>query len=499
MPPAKIRRLLLAVILLVIIGLGIHHFSGPARKPPSPAGEPPLSQIRHDELLEQKNFTGDFDQMRRRHRIRALVVYNEMFYYFVHGHPRGASYKFLKEFEKFINRGRKKGAIKIQVVFIPTTRDRLLQDLVKGRGDLAVANLTITPERRRLVAFSVPIVKHIRELLVTGPKAPPLARLEDLSGREIMVRKSSSYYEHLKAFNRRLTRAGKKPIRLKAAPPYLEDADLLELVNSGILPWAVVDEHKARFWSQIYRHLKLRDDLVLHQGGEIAWALRKNCPRLKKLVDRFIRKHRRGTLAGNIIIKNDLEKNPWVRNPCTGRDHRRFERLVSLFRKYGRKYDFDYLMLMALAYQESRLDQSKRSPSGAIGIMQLMKKTAAGPKIDIPHIEKLENNIAAGTKYLRYIYDRYFAGDPKIDQLNKMLFTLASYNAGPGKIARMRKLAARMGLNPNIWFNNVELAAAKKIGRETVQYVSNIYKYYIAYRLAAERRTLQKSSRSRVK
>jgi membrane-bound lytic murein transglycosylase MltF len=206
------------------------------------------------------------------------------------------------------------------------------------------------------------------------------------------------------------------------------------------------------------------------------------------MVNQFVKAHRQGTLLGNIIIKRYMKDNKWVKNPNRAKERKRFEQTVKLFREYGHRYHFDYLMLMALAFQESQLDQSKRSPAGAIGIMQLLKKTAADPNIAIPDIEKLEKNIAAGSKYLRFLYDRYYAKDQKIDKLNKMLFTFASYNAGPRRIMQMRKLAARMGLDPNVWFQNVELAAAKKIGRETVQYVSNIYKYYIAYRLVEEQK-----------
>ena len=298
-----------------------------------------------------------------------------------------------------------------------------------------------------------------------------------------MVRKSSSYFEHLQAFNQQLIKSGKKPIILQEADPYLEDADLLEMVNSGILPWAIVDSHKARLWAEVYENLTLRKDLVLHSGGKLAWAIRKNCPKLKALVDPFIKQHQAGTLMGNIMIKRYLKNNKWVKNPNLMEERKRFADTVALFKENAQRYNFNYLMLMALAFQESQLDHSKRSQAGAIGIMQVLKSTAADPKVDIHDIEKIENNVAAGSKYLRFIYDNYFADQEEIDDLNKMLFSFASYNAGPRKIADMRKLTEEMNLDRNLWFNNVEQAAARKIGRETVQYVSNIYKYYIAYRL----------------
>jgi len=441
---------------------------------------------KHVELLQTEKFTGDFDEMEQRHQIRALVVYNDLLYFFDRGQTYGAAYEGLKMFEKFINQKRGKKTVKIKLIFIPTTRDHLLSDLIEGRGDLAAANLTITPKRQEIVDFSLPFIKGVNEVIVTGPKAAKLKSLDDLAGREIMVRTSSSYYEHLKKLNQAFKKKKLPPLKLKPAARYLEDADLLEMVNSGILPWAVVDSHKATFWAGVFKNLTVRNDLVVNRGGSISWAFRKHSPKLKDMVNQFVKKHRRGTLMGNIILKRYLKNNRWVKDPNREKERRRYLKTVKLFQENAKRFKFDYLMLMALAFQESQLDQSKRSPAGAIGIMQVLKSTASDPKINISNIEKIDNNIRAGSKYLRFIYDNYFADKQNMDDLNKMLFTFASYNAGPRKISRMRQQAAKMELDKNVWFNNVEMAAAKYIGRETVQYVSNIYKYYIAYRLVAE-------------
>src|SRR5260370_33876984 len=142
-------------------------------------------------------------------------------------------------------------------------------------------------------------------------------------------------------------------------------------------------------------------------------------------------------------------------------------------------------MLVAQGYQESLLDQSRRNPSGAVGIMQVIPKIAAAPPINISNVDVAENNIHAGAKMLRDIADTYFK-DPKLDPLNRTLMVFASYNAGPTRISRLRKKAAAEGLNPNQWFGDVELVVAKEVGQETVQYVSNIYKYYVAYKLTLE-------------
>ncbi|MGI9317926.1 MAG: transglycosylase SLT domain-containing protein, partial [bacterium] len=186
-------------------------------------------------------------------------------------------------------------------------------------------------------------------------------------------------------------------------------------------------------------------------------------------------------LLGNITLKRYLKENKWARNALSAEELKKHDSVVTLFRKYADMYDFDYLKTIALAYQESQLDQSKRSPAGAIGMMQLLESTASDPNVGIDGIEKLEANIHAGTKYLRFLRDRYFE-DPAIDPLNRMLLSFAAYNAGPARINKLREDAEREGFDPNRWFNNVEVIAAKQIGRETVQYVGNIYKYYIAYR-----------------
>jgi membrane-bound lytic murein transglycosylase MltF len=160
--------------------------------------------------------------------------------------------------------------------------------------------------------------------------------------------------------------------------------------------------------------------------------------------------------------------------------------VISVFEKYGNQYGFDFLIVAAQGYQESRLDQSARSPAGAVGIMQLLPSTAADPNVGIPDITTAEPNIHAGVRYLNFIRERYF-NDPAIDSFNQTLFALAAYNAGPARIRNLRNKAAKQGYDPNVWFDNVEVISARETGRETVQYVSNILKYYVAYRMSVIR------------
>jgi membrane-bound lytic murein transglycosylase MltF len=423
--------------------------------------------------------------MVRQRQVRALVVYSKTLYFVDRGTQRGLSYSALKEFENYLNRRIKPRSkqLRMHLVFVPVSRDQLLPALLDGRGDIAVANLTVTPEREEVVDFSDPVYENATEIVVTSKDAPPMTSTQDLSGREVYVRKSSSYCASLGKLNETLAAAGKPMAELRLVDEHLEDEDLLEMVNAGLIDTIVVDDHKAQFWARIFPDIRLHPDVQLRSHGRIAWAVRKDNPRFKALVNQFVRGHKAGTKFGNLLLTQYLKSTAWAKRALSERDLARFRRTVDVFRKYGERYGFDYLMLVAQGYQESGLDQSVVSPVGAVGIMQVMPSTAAQMKVG--DIHKLDANVHAGTKYMRLMLDEYFS-DEEIDPLNRALFTCAAYNAGPGKVAQLRRDAARAGLDPNRWFNNVERMAARRIGRETVQYVSNISKYYLAYKLVAE-------------
>jgi membrane-bound lytic murein transglycosylase MltF len=433
------------------------------------------------DLALGKKWSGDFDGMTERHLIRALVPYSKTFYFLDGADQRGLTYELLKEFETDVNKKLQRKSLKVRLLVIPTKRDRLLPALVEGLGDIAAGNLTITPMRQKQVDFSASHLTGVNEIIVTGPGAPAIATPDDLAGKEIHVRKSSSYYESLIQLNTRFKNNGKAPLKIVLADEYLEDEDLLEMMNAGLIPMIVIDSHKGEFWAKVFKDLTLHPNIKVRTGSQIAWAIRKNSPQLKSVVNRFIEAHKKGTLKGNILYRRYLENTRWVRNALADKEFRRFKDAVAFFKRYSQQYQFDWLMIAALAYQESGIDQSKRSPAGAVGVMQLLPSTAADPNVNIRKIDVMEHNIHAGVKYLRFLHDRYFKNEP-MDALNKMLFSFASYNAGPGKIIRLRREARESGVDPNIWFRNVEIIAARRLGRETVQYVSNIYKYYIAYR-----------------
>ena len=431
-------------------------------------------------------WTGDLDAMIDRQLIRVLTVYSKTFYFVDRGVQRGTTYDFFRVFEEDLNKQLAKDqklkhkALKVRVVFIPVARDELLPALAAGKGDIAASNLTVTEQRQQLVDFTSPLYRNVSEVVVSGPSSPTVSSVDDLAGQVVFVRKSSSYYQSLMTLNQRFAGENKPPVMLKEAPETLEDEDLIEMLNAGMIPLIVVDKHKADFWKKVFPQIKVHDDVAVRTGGEIAWAIRKGSPQLQAAANHFIAGHGQGTTLGNMILTRYFKNEKYVKASVSEAERKKFSALVQYFQQYGDKYDVDWLLMAAQGYQESQLNQAARSKVGAIGVMQVMPAT--GRELNVGNIAEVEPNINAGIKYMRWMIDQYYGNEP-MTRLDKALFAFASYNAGAGRISRLRKEAASRGLDPNVWFHNVEYITAERIGAETVTYVSNIYKYYIAYQL----------------
>jgi membrane-bound lytic murein transglycosylase MltF len=436
--------------------------------------------------------------MLERRAIRVLAPYSRSLYFNDRGHERGISADTVRGFERWLNTRHEKQLRNrpITVLITPTTRDRLLADVASGLGDVAVGNLTVTEERLRLVDFvSDPDVPLTNEIVVTGSKAPGVASADALAGRTVHVRRASSYFESLQALNARLTAAGALPVKVVLVPDALEDEDLLEMVDAGVVEAVVVDDWKAKMWAQILPRVRLEEHAVVRAGGRIGWATRKESPKLDAEILAFLKAQ---VTKGGVASRIDryMRNTKRLRNPTATAERKRFEQLLALFEKYGKRYRFDPLMLAAQGFQESKLNQEARSHVGAIGVMQVMPAT--GEELRVGDIRLTEPNIHAGAKYMDRLMTRFFA-DADFDEMNRTLFAFASYNAGPGNIARMRGLAAEGGLDPNQWFNNVEVVTARRIGLETTTYVRNVYKYYVAYRLLEDARAEAKEAREQIK
>jgi membrane-bound lytic murein transglycosylase MltF len=494
--PSSSRACCIIVALLAIAGATScsgQQEAAPAAVTPASSATPPLDEAPipptaspYDALPEavrlamDKPLTEDFDAMVKRRAIRVAVTFNRTHYFIDRGQERGIAYESLKQFENDLNADLKTGNLKVHVVIVPMPRDQLYPALAGGKVDMVAAMVTVRPALEKVVAFSEPTRSNVSEVVVTGPGAPPIATVDDLAGQEVFVRKGSAYDESLIRLNAQLKGRGKAPVIITVAPDVLEDDDVLEMVNAGLAPITVVDDYLAGFWSTVFTDLTVHRDIAVRSGGSLAIAFRKENPKLREVVNTWMRKHGKGDGFRNTIERRYLESVKYAKNAAADAEQKKLVALVELFKKYGAEYNLDYLLMAAQGYQESTLDQDVKSPVGAIGVMQVMPPT--GKELNVGDITKTDANIHAGVKYMRFMIDRYYANEP-MDNLNKALMTFASYNAGPGRVRQLRREAEQRGLNPNVWFGNVERVASERIGRETVTYVANIYKYYLTYRL----------------
>src|SRR5688572_1356414 len=507
----RMRIVLTAVLLagIVVIVAACGDKEAPAAKPvaepsaesePEPLGLPP-SRLETQLPPAVRNLvltpaTGDLDAIVKRRLVRIGVTFNRTFYFIDRGVQRGVSYEYGQLLEERLNKHLKTGTDdKVHVVLMPLPRSQLLPALVAGKIDMVAAQVTARPELQKFVDFSDPTRMNVNQIVVTRAGDPPLAAVADLSGREVFVRDTGTYHESLIALNQRFKAQGRPPVEIRPVPGDLEDDDLLEMVNAGLIPATVVDDYLAKFWDNVFPNLVLHENVAVRTGGRLAIAVRKNSPQLTAALNTFMRNYGLGTAFGNVVERKYLVSTTYVKSAASEEERRKFRAVVELFRKYCDQYNLDYLLMAAQGYQESQLNQNAKSAAGAVGIMQVMPAT--GKELNVGDIRQLEPNIHAGIKYMRVTADSFFKDEP-MDDLNKGLFTFASYNAGPGRVRQLRREAEKAGLDPNVWFGNVEVIAAERIGRETVTYVANIYKYYVAYRLVVDETDRRAAGRAAV-
>ena len=470
---------------LVILAIAVGGHAVAAQEDASPKPPRQLSIV-------NKPWTGDLEKLIERRMIRVLVPYSRTLFFNDKGRERGLTADAVREFEAYLNKNYKTANRPVTVYLIPTTRDRLLQDVAAGLGDIAAGNLTVTRSREQTVDFAVLPDRKVREIIVTGAKAEPVSSVYDLRGRTVHVRPSSSYYESLRALNEEARKRRLPEIELRHVPDALEDEDLMEMANAGLVDILVVDDWKAKVWSQILPNLKVHEDVYVRDEGRIGWAIRKDSPDLARALTDFFTNVAPLRQPYAYRLAQVMKRVKQIQNPTQSADWKRFESMVELFERYGERYGFDPLMLAAQGYQESQLNQSARSHVGAIGVMQIMPATGAEMKVG--DVKVVEPNVHAGAKYMDRLMTRHF-GDANFSEGNRPLFAFAAYNAGAAKIARMRREAATRGLDPDKWFNNVELVVAEKIGMETTTYVRNIYKYYVSYKLTLEAQAAARKAR----
>ena len=432
--------------------------------------------------------------LQRRH-LRALVTSGTYLYYHENGHPKGLVWEQLQDLQKNLNHGRKTSEF-VTVIPIPVPRDRLIPDLLAGHGDFIATDLSVTPARAAQVEFTIPWRSDVTEIVVTGPGAPKLESLDSLSGQEIAVRLSSSYDEHLEALNKKFREQGRAPARIRALSEILEADDVLDMLAAGLFPITIMDDYKARFWAEAFPAAIPREDLALDGKYQLAWATRLQNPQLTARLNRFLKKHRKGSLLGNILIRRYLTDSPKLAQAISREGMQDVQQFQEIFEKYGSQYGYDWLQIAAQAYQESELNPDAKNRSGATGLMQIRPATARDKNVGIHDISQPKSNVHAGVKYMRFLADRYF-NDEEMHPMDQWMFTLAAYNAGPARVQKLRREAHKRGLDQNRWIDNVETVTAHRVGSETVRYVTDIAKYFLGYKLAFERHLALQELRAR--
>ena len=239
--------------------------------------------------VTNRPWRGDFDGMVERRLIRFLVPYSRTLYFSDKGRERGITADTVRDFENYINKNYAKQLHNrpITVIMVATTRDELLSGVRDGLGDIAAGNLTVTQERVQLVDFvSPPDLRKVSEVVISGSASLPVGSADELAGTTVHVRKASSYYESLIALNAHLRAQGKAPVKLILVPDALEDEDIMEMLNAGLFERIIVDDWKAKMWAPVLPHIKVNEAAV-REGGSVGWALRKESPKLRRVLDTF--------------------------------------------------------------------------------------------------------------------------------------------------------------------------------------------------------------------
>ena len=481
-----IRLLAGAGALLALIAIGV---STPAQT----VGRNPLLELKSAttqatalkqeiERLHQP-WSGDLDGIAQRGMVRLLTPLDRTFYYFDGPRDKGLTCELAKKLEESLKNRPGGAGQNIRVVIVPMRRDQLVPALLNGRGDVIAYDSEAPLDVTRRIAYASPLWDNVRELVVTGPNGPAIARLEDLAGKTLYVRNGSEYIASLNRLNESFAVRGLPPVLVFETDPQMEDEELLAMVNAGLIPMTIMDSHKAIIWEQVLTRITVHHRVSITSGKRIAWAVRADNPALRAEVDRFSTLKRAGMPQSNAALVRLLKQENYVTTALTGGEREKFRNMVGVFRQYGERYEVDWLYLLALAYRESTLVQSSRSRTGAVGVMQIKPETAR--YVAVTNITNLNNNVHAGAKYVRYILDKYLNG-VEAENTELMMLACLGYRVGPNRMKQLQDIAAAQGLDPNAWYQNVELVVARLHGHAYAQYIRHIHQYYTAYRFAIQ-------------
>lgn len=482
-------RVWFGIVMAVAFALALHADGAP----PTAAVDEAVEEVSTDaELVREGDYlidavltpdTSDLQGIRQRGYLRMGIAPDPLMMAYDGEDAIGVAISIAQELEKFLANYPGATGTPTVVVPVPTPR-RTIADRVDD-GQVDFTTLTVSRAEAEDLSLTRPLIRDVFDVPVLGPEVAGIETLDDLVGIPIYVSEDGRYARDLLVLNEARDAAGEPPLTIKFVDGRLDDYDLIEMVEIGVIPATVASDFKANFWSKVYTSVVVREDIRLNSDGHIAWAVRSENRELENALDAFADKVKKGTLIGNVILNRYTQTADWIENLGSDDAQARIGEVEPVIRRFAEIFGFEPELVLAQAYQESRLDQNSRSHVGAIGVMQVMPTTAADPVVGIPDVTGLDDNIHAGVKYLDWLRSTYF-DDPRIDPLDQTLLTFAAYNAGPGGVKRARDRARQMGLDPNVWFENVEVAITQAVSREPAIYVRNIFKYYVSYRLLRE-------------
>jgi len=428
---------------------------------------------------QQTIYKDDLAEIKKRKVLRVLTRNNAATYFLWRGELMGFEYELARRFAKRLG-------VRLEMIVTPS-REALTQWLLEGKGDMIAASITIPKNSDNSpLRYSRPYDK-VYELVVGRTVEDEVDDINALKGRSFHVRKSSSYWRTLSELNKN----NGIGLKIKTAPEFEETEEIISKVATGGYDLTLSDSNIMDI------ELTWRDDVkgILNLGEEMTygWVVREDTPKLLEAINNYIRKEYRGEFY-NITRRKYFEKSKTIKKRLEQRVDRGDNNALSPYDDYAKEYAdiyrFDWRMVVAQMYQESRFDPNAKSWAGARGLMQIMPRTAK--QLGIKNIKDPKQSVKAGVKYLDWLRDRF---DAELSVKDRMWFTLAAYNAGAGHVHDARSLARKMGWESNRWFGNVERAMlllskrkySKKAkhgyvrGSEPVKYVREIRDRYQAY------------------
>jgi len=418
----------------------------------------------------------DLPQVRGSGVLRVLVNQSRNSSGELNGQPVGVEYRRLRAFERYLNRSAK-GGRPLRLEIIPRAKDQLIAALQRGEGDLVAPGELVNLQGQGDISPSTPIMGKVPLVLVGHKGRVRYRRLEQLAGKTLALPAGSAAGEAVQRVNEQLAARRLRPIAIDWVDPSLAVEDVLEMIHAGIYSLSVVELPIAQRWAKVLPRLQVASEVRFPHDGKLSWFVRRDAGMLRASIDGFLKDYRPPS-DQDAVFQRAYRRLYKVHYPLGNLERRRLEKVRPVLQQYAERNNLDWLNLAALAFKESTLNPAARGAGNATGLMQVTP--AAARSVGVSNIHRLENNVQASARYLASIRRKFFAS-PRLNERERMAFTLAAYNAGPQRVQQLRAEARRRGLNPDQWFFQVERVAAEQLGLGVVSYVNSVNKYFLAF------------------